>query len=269
VQLAEISIGSDRAEVDVAILGPVEIRGAARPFQRAGALDLVVYLAMHSYPVGNEQWANALWPDRLMAPPTLHSTVSAARRSLGRARAGGDHLPHRRGSLALAPTVGSDWCRFRRAAASRDPDRWWEAVSLLRGRPFTGLRHGDWTVLEGIEADIAETVADLSVRMAEHLLAAGDGHEAAVAARKGLSACPYDERLFRILLRASDAVGNPAGVESAMSELLGLIRGDDQDFGETPRNEDVLALVHPETAALYGSLSRRARGAPGRSLTRL
>jgi hypothetical protein len=139
----------------------------------------------------------------------------------------------------------------------------------LRGRPFTGLRHGDWTVLEGLEAEIAEGVAHLCVALAEYELARGDGHQAAVVARRGLSVCPYDERLYRALLKAADAMGNPAGVESAMSELLGLVGGDGPSVALPLRDDDLLALVHPETAALYGSLSRRVGAAPGRSLTRL
>ena len=98
--------GEVEFEVEVAVLGPVEIRGAARGFTRAWAKELVVYLAMHPGGASNETWATALWPERLMAPSSLHSTVSVARRSLGTARDGTDHLPRSHGRLALAPTVG-------------------------------------------------------------------------------------------------------------------------------------------------------------------
>ncbi len=70
--------------MEVAVLGPIEIRGAQRStFTRAWAEELVVYLAMHPNGASNEAWATALWPDRLMAPSSLHSTASVARRSLG------------------------------------------------------------------------------------------------------------------------------------------------------------------------------------------
>jgi len=261
----------DIGEVDVCILGPVEVRGAARPFTRAWTVDLVVYLALHRFGVSNEQWATALWPDRLMAAPTLHSTVSAARRALGRSGGGTDHLPRQRGSLRLGPTVSTDWRRFQRLADSTDPRDWRTGRSIVRGRPFAGLRSFDWPVLEGIEAEVTETVVHLAVRLADHLLARGDGRRAAQVARKGLVACPFDERLYRLILRAADAEGNPAGVEAAMSELLGLVSRD--PGGSTPgalaiADEDC-ALVHPDTAALYWALSRRLPAASGGSFARL
>jgi hypothetical protein len=44
-------------EVEVAVLGPVEIRGITVGFSRASALELVVYLGMHPMGVANETWA--------------------------------------------------------------------------------------------------------------------------------------------------------------------------------------------------------------------
>ena len=96
-------VRSGQPEVVVRILGQVDIRGAARQFTRAWAVELVVYLAVHPGGVSNEQWATALWPEKAMAPASLHSTASAARRSLGTSASGEDHLPRSRGRLALGP----------------------------------------------------------------------------------------------------------------------------------------------------------------------
>ena len=60
---------------------------------------------------------------------------------------------------------------------------------------------------------------------------------------------PYDERLYRMLMRASDLGGNPAGVDAAMSELLTLVAD-----GIEP-----LDAVHPSTMELYRQLSRRKK----------
>ena len=116
----------DAVEVEVAVLGPIEVRGALRSFTRAWAKELVVYLAMHPKGVTNEAWATALWPDRLMAPSSLHSTASVARRALGQNREGEDHLPRSHGRLCLAPTVGTDWDRFV-ALCEADSPRCWRA----------------------------------------------------------------------------------------------------------------------------------------------
>jgi len=249
-------------EVEVLVLGPVVVRGAARPFRRARTLDLVVYLAMHPGGAGNDAWATALWPDRVMSAATLHSTSSAARRSLGRGAAGQDHLPRLRGGLRLGPSVGSDWARLAELARSTDAERWATGLGLVRGRPFDGLGSPDWVILEGVGAEVEDTVVRLALRLAGHRLAAGDGAGSAWAARRGLLACPFDERLYRALMQAADAEGHPAGVESAMDELLRALGGSNAARSEPE------GLVHAETAELYRTLSRRRRGAAGRPVAR-
>jgi DNA-binding SARP family transcriptional activator len=240
---------SDRQfEVEVRILGPVEIAGAAREFTRAWAIELVVYLSMHRKGASSEQWATALWPDRVMAAASLHSTASAARRSLGVSMAGEDHLPRAHGRLALGPTVGSDWNHFVELAGRPEPESWCEALELIRGRPFEGLRAPDWVLLEGIAANVEAVIVDLAGRYAEHCLSVGDPNGAQWAARQGLRASAYDERLYRVLMRAAEAAGHPAGVESVMAELIHLVAEDVEPYD----------AVHPETLDLYRVLSRRS-----------
>jgi hypothetical protein len=238
---------SGRVEVEVAVLGPVEIRGAARGFTRAWATELVIYLAMHPGGASNEAWATALWPERLMAPSSLHSTASVARRSLGAARDGSDHLPRSHGRLGLAPSVGTDWDRFQILAVSDDPECWREALTLVRGRPFDGMRSTDWSILDGTAPSIESAVVDLSGRLAGTRLRSGDARGAEWSARRGLLVSPYDERLYRMLLRAADAAGNPGGVESVMAELVRVVADEIEP----------IESVHPSTLALYRSLSRR------------
>jgi len=239
--------------VDVLVLGPIEIMGAARPFTRAWAVELVVYLATHPGGVNNDQWATALWPDKAMAPASLHSTASAARRSLGTSESGDDHLPRARGRLSLGPGVRSDWDRFVELSRSAGHEEWRAALDLVRGRPFDGLRSPDWALLEGILATIEAVVVDVACRYAEHCLVALDPAGAEWAARQGLRVSPYDERLYRVLLRAAEAAGNPAGVESVMAELVHLVADDVEPFD----------AVHPETLELYRRLSRRSLASRG------
>lgn len=250
-------------QVEISVLGPIEVLGAARPFTRAWALDLVVYLAVHPRGSTVEAWSTALWPDRVMAPPTLHSTASAARRCLGRDAEGLDHLPHGRGRLRLRSSVGTDWRRFSALAARDHPAGWEGALSLVRGRPFDGLRNPDWVVLEGLAAEVEDDVARVALALAEWRLARGDGPGAAWAARRGLLACPYDERLYRQLMRAADCEGNPAGVRAALAELLASAGDGSGWLAGTP----AMSLVHPETAALYQALSRGAGAARGVAVT--
>ncbi|MHB1891506.1 MAG: BTAD domain-containing putative transcriptional regulator, partial [Acidimicrobiales bacterium] len=138
--------------------------------------------------------------------------------------------------------------------SSQDPEDWHEAMALVRGRPFDGSRVTDWALFEGIEATIEAGVVDLACRLAEHRLASGDGARAEWAARRALRVSPYDERLYRILMRAADLAGNPAGVEAVMAELVKLVADD----------VEPLDSVHAETADLYRSLSRRRIAVGGR-----
>ena len=105
-------------DVEVAVLGPVEVRGAAGPFRRRAATELVVYLALHRRGAPNEVWGAALWPDRTVASSTLYSTASLARRALGASADGGNHLTRSGGRLCLGPRVGTDVDRFVRLIAA-------------------------------------------------------------------------------------------------------------------------------------------------------
>ncbi len=233
--------------IEVRVLGPVEIAGSTRPFSRAWARELVVYLAMHPNGAANDLWSTALWPDRLLASSSLHSTASVARRTLGVDPDGSDHLPRAHGRLQLGPYVTTDWVRFDDLAERDDPSNWRAALDLVRGRPFDGLKATDWLVLEGIGPAVEARVVDTATDYAEWCLDTGNPSGAEWAARRGLLASPYDERLYRVLLRAADAAGNPAGVEAAMAELVRLVADDVEPFD----------AVHPETLDLYRSLSRR------------
>jgi len=230
-------------EIEVAVLGPVEVRGAAREFSRSRSLDLVVYLAMHPGGVERDVWVESMWPGRLTPASTVDSTVSVARRALGQSSDGSLHLPTRQGRLALGPKVSTDWERFvaltsPRAQASP------QALELVRGRLFEGLRRSEWVVCEGIGPAMESWVADVAVATSEQLLEAGDLAGSTWAARQGLAVSPYDERLYRLLMRAADAAGSRAGVVAAMEELRAVVADDLEPFDG----------VHPATESLFRSL---------------
>jgi DNA-binding SARP family transcriptional activator len=246
-------------EIDVAVLGPVEIRGAAQPFQRAAARELVVYLAFHRQGVRTDVWAAALWADRPIAPSTLHSTSSVARRSLGRSASGMDHLPRQGRLLRLENTVETDVERFARAAATPDPERWMDALRLVRGRVFDGLGLCDWAVMDGTQAQVESMVVETALHAAAHHLRRGQGEEAEWAARRGLRVSPYDERLYRALLRATEVMGNRVGLRSAMEELLRVAADGDplcRDAGPGALSESGRSVLHPQTMSLFRELAR-------------
>jgi DNA-binding SARP family transcriptional activator len=258
-------------EVEIAVLGPVEIRGAARPFCRTSAKELVVYLAFHRQGARNDVWSTALWTDRCMAPSTLHSTASVARRALGRAANGVDHLPRSGRRLRLGDTVGTDVERFARAAADPDPVRWKEALRLVRGRPFDGLCLADWAVVDGTQSQVESMVVATALRGAEHHLRRGCGEEAEWMIRRAMRVSPYDERLYRVLLQAAESMGNRVGLRAAMAELH-LVATDGAIPWRGPLTRagtmGSSSSLHPRTVALFhelaGSDMPATRGDPSR-----
>lgn len=101
-------------------------------------------------------WSAALWPSGVVAPSTVHSTVSVARRALGRAADGTDHLLRRDGRLRLGPGVGTDVDRFVRTVAAAGPGCGVEAMALVRGPVLDGLGMLDWAVLDGTVAELED-----------------------------------------------------------------------------------------------------------------
>lgn len=234
------------------MLGPVSLRGAAQPFHRAIARDLVVYLAFHREGVTHGEWALALWPDRPVSSATVHSTASDARRALGRASDGAARLPCGP-RLRLDPSVVTDVDRFVELAHAGAPEGGIEAAGLLRGPLFAGMQRMDWAVLDGTLARVESLVVHGVLRGAETLLRAGRLAESEWLVRRGLVVSPYDERIYRALLRVLAAQGNRLGLRAVMAQLLLVARDAPAPPGWGPDSAG-LERLHPETTALYRDL---------------
>ncbi len=235
-----------RPSVLVRVLGPVEVSGAATSLDhRPRVSELVVYLAFHSDGCVGEAIASALWPDRRVSAQTVANRLSEARQALGETADGAPRLRRVSGRHVLASDVGTDWSVFERLTGLRStPEDWTQALALVRGRPFEGLPQGDWTVLEGLSSMMQSRIVDIACRLASHLVEQSDPSNAEWAVRRGLSAAPWDERLYRMLMVVQHAAGNRAGVELALRSLARVLDCDG----------DPLEGVHPETAALYREL---------------
>jgi hypothetical protein len=114
-------------------------------------------------------------------------------------------------------------------------------------------------------------VLDTALKGAEHFLHLGRGEEAEWMIRRGLQVNPYDERLYRALLRAAEAMGNRVGLRSTMAELLCVAaegRGPSRGPGPGAGSGSGHSSLHPRTVALFQELARgetpAARGDPSR-----
>jgi DNA-binding SARP family transcriptional activator len=154
--------------------------------------------------------------------------------------------------------VGTDVDRFAHAAADPDPAAWEGALGLVRGRPFDGLSLADWAVLEGTQARVESLVVGTALRGAEHYLGRGRGEEAEWMIRQALQVSPYDERLYRVLLRAVETMGNRVGLHAAMADLLLLAADGGMPQRVPPRaaaSAHIASPLHPRTVELFHELT--------------
>jgi LysM repeat protein len=241
-------IGSDgpSAEVEVNLLGPVEVVGAAEPIDRPIGKELVAFLATRERGVTTEIWTTALRPEARLSPNYIGHAATAVRKGLGRALDGEWHLPpiHRHGQLRLRDTVGSDWARFRRLAKSSEPADWEQALSLVRGQPFADSEW-DWPIREGLVAEMQAEVVDLAVLAGEAALERTEPQRAVIAAEAGITACPWDERLYRLLMRAHAAQVNLSAVRAVMRRLSQVLEAEVEPFD----------AVESETRQLFAQLT--------------
>ena len=187
--------------------------------------QLIVALALNRCGLSNGQLRRLLGADDGHPKPadSLRQLIARTRRALGQAADGREwieHLGH--GRYALHPHAWVDWHEFEtRTAAGVATDNaatLSEAISLVRGQPFTGCFYW-WLELELIESVTARIVG-AAESLATLSLASQDPAAAVRAARTGLAADSSAEQLWRLMMRAEHAAGNLAGVRGAWDRCL-------------------------------------------------
>jgi DNA-binding SARP family transcriptional activator len=236
--------------VEIGLLGNVQVDGAPESFRyRRRLTELVAFLAMHPEGATTDSFATALWPERRVPVQTLANRLSETRRALGIA---GDGRPRLRkaGRRHFIADAETDWDRFKKLSRVEEgAESWRKALALVRGRPFDGLERGEWAQLEGFASAVEAAIVDVACRLGEHALDHGEAGITHWAALQGLLASPWDERLYRLLMRASDGLGNRGGVDVALRSLAVALE----------LEGDPLLGIHPETSALYRRLTSRSR----------
>ena len=232
-------------QVGISVLGPVMMTGTDYPLERHPKLtELVVYLALHPEGATSRNWTTALWPDRRVPGQTVANRLSEARQIVGIASDGRPRL-RRNGERHTLVEFSSDWAQFQLLAKTDSAECWREALLLVRGRPFDELAQGQWVVFEGFLAEIERSISTVALELGTSALRNGDAELAGWAAQQALKACPFDERLHRLLMRSADALGNRGGVEETLRQLALIL--------ELEGNP--LHGVHPRTAKLYNELT--------------
>ena len=258
VQLQDDShpVAPPPVDVEVRVLGTVDVLGAAQPFTSRRALDLVAYLAFHPEGADRDQLRTHIWPpDDPPTESTLANTVSRARKALGVNDHDEPYLPRvsSKGIYQLSPEVGTDVRRFETlvSAARNDPSEHGRqqleaAFELIRGTPFTGgagdmFRWADFGLRTQIDCLVDTTAHELAKRCIE----AGEADRARHAVMTSLRLVGICEQCYRWRLMA--AAENPTEVRQIMAELMGLLRRD----SDQPEADD---LISPELLELYERL---------------
>ncbi len=240
----------------IGVMGTFTVNGAPAALQPAQS-QLILALALNGRDgLSNAQLCYLLGadPDHPKPSDSLRQLIVRTRRQLGRAADGRVWIEHLgAGQYALHQDARFDWADFEelseRGIADRDVGCLREALTLIRGKPFTGCYHWwlDLAFTETVRAQIVDT-AEL---LAELELRAGDPSASARAARTGLAGDVAAEQLWRALMRAEHAAGNLAGVREAWSRCLDTMTDIAAD-GEP----------HPDSVALYQQLTGGDRAQP-------
>ena len=107
------------------------------------------------------------------------------------------------------------------------------ALPLWRGEPFADVVEGQWADVE--RARVRDKYTAAAVRAGELLMAAGEAPDAAQAAQHAIDADPVSEAAYRVLMRARNAVGDPAGVHRALDACRAALA----ELGVEPAPETV------------------------------
>ena len=233
----------------VRVLGPIEIAGVAAPL-RPDQTELMLALAVHA-PLGlpTSALSDLLGPDadHPSPPDAVRRLIGETGPLLGPASDGRSSILHQGGGVyALHPDVGLDWADFSalavRGMAEEATDVLWAALNLVRGEPFGGWP--SWWIDIGLIETIRAEIVDVAHALARLEIRAGNAAAGCRAARAGLAAESTAEELWRALMSAEHAAGNPAGVVAAWSGCLAAIT--EIDPGADP---------HPDTQLLFHRLS--------------
>ncbi|WP_328794468.1 hypothetical protein [Herbidospora solisilvae] len=247
--LPEIRRHDEPPAIEVRILGPIEISpvNALEEGRAALAHELVVYLATHPGGVHPVVLGGVLWP-RGVQPMVRDATLARVAEWLGKDHEGRPYLyADASGRLHLSEEVRTDWSMFQDLVRRGDPMSLEKALRLVRGpllNPRPAGRYA-WLAADPLEFDVTASVADAAHRLCESRLYRGEAEGATAAARAGLLLAPDDEGLWRDLLRAAHATGDPARLRAVVDGLHRRAASHPYGGGMAPETEALIDELLP------------------------
>lgn len=255
----------------VLLLGTVQIEGAVdalvEPTRRTRLTELAAILATN--PGCDHTTIDACYyPGERVTDNGRNTQISKLRRWLGRNPLGEDYLPryHAAGHYHLHDEVTSDWDQWLALLPAgpipASTDALEQALSLVRGRPFDGVRARRYGWAETLKQQMITAIVDAAYELARRRLMEGDWRAAETATVLGLSIEPGMERLWRMRILAAHASGNTAAVQEAVDRLMVIT--DDLGSDLEPATDELLTQL-----AERSKISRRPRPSAGGSRAQL
>ena len=231
---------AEESGLRIGVLGTFTVNGAPAALQPAQS-QLILALALNGRDgLSNAQLCFLLGadPDHPKPSDSLRQLIVRTRRQLGRAADGRVWIEHLgAGQYSLHADARFDWADFEdlseRGIAGREIGCLREAMTLIRGKPFTGCYH--WWLDVAFTETVRAQIVDAAELLAELELRGGDPSASARAARTGLAGDVSAEQLWRALMRAEHAAGNLAGVREAWSRSTSSSR---TAAGHSPRGRE-------------------------------
>ena len=253
----------------VQILGPVQIVGAQGPAPKTPATsktnqsvvqratELIAFLALNPRATA-VQVHGALWPGKDphggAAQQTRNSHTSRARSWLGVSPAGEQYLP-RVGAegYRLREEVRTDWQLWLDLVgedpASAPTANLTQALRLVKGQPFEGVKEKFYGWAEPIRYEIIAAVGDAAHELATRSLRAGDCANARLAAAVGRMVDPVNEIFWRDALKAEHQAGDPTGVERLVKQLESHLDSFEDGYEAEPETQELIASIRRRDAS--------------------
>jgi ATP/maltotriose-dependent transcriptional regulator MalT/DNA-binding SARP family transcriptional activator len=244
-----------RQVAELSVLGPMtlRLRGDAAPgvdvvepdLGRKRLRALLAYLVIHRK-TDRATIMGALWPDlgERAASNNLAVTLTYVLAALEPTRAAGEpaylvRVEGRSVWLVTGPHLQVDVDRFEhhlteaaQAEAAGTPsvalDHDLAAAELYRGELFADVPDADWMVLD--REHYRTRFVTAAVRAGQLLLGRGDSDEAEAMARRALTADPWAEEAYAVLVAAAVANGDRSGARRLLDRCIAALA----DIGVAP-----------------------------------